>query len=103
MTSVALTTAVSGLNAAALQARTSAYNIANANTAKFNPLKVKNINEVANGRGAGVRATVVEVQGPNDLAANVVEFNQARVTYSANATVIRTIDEIAGTTVDLLA
>lgn len=103
MTSIALTTAVSGLNASALQAQTAAYNIVNTNTAGFSPQKVESTSHVAGGRGVGVSTNVMEVQGPNDLAANMISLNQASVTYSANATVIRTLDDIAGQTVNLLA
>ena len=103
MTSVAFVTAVSGLNASALRAQTAAYNIANANTADFKPLKVQTSTETANGQGVGVKADVIESQGPNDLISNVLDLNMASLTYSANATVIRTLDEISGTTVNLLA
>ena len=103
MTSVAFVTAVSGLSASALRAQTAAYNIANANTANFAPLKVQTSTQTANGQGVGVKADVIESQGPNDLASNIVDLNMASVAYSANATVIRTLDQIGRHTIDLLA
>ena len=103
MTSIALMTAVSGLNASALRAQTAAFNIANTNTSNFTPLKVQTSTQTANSRGVGVKANVIETQAPNDLASNLIDLNQASLTYSANATVIRTLDEISGATIDLLA
>lgn len=100
--SAGLTTAVSGLQTSALQARTAAYNIANVSTQDFAAKAVQQSSVVTNGQGAGVSAAVSD-RGTPDLASNLVSLNRASVTYAANATVVRTLEEISGETLDILA
>ena len=102
-----LTTALSGLDTSTLQISVSAFNVVNANTPGFQPLGVKTVTQVlgtqSTGQGtlAGVTAEVVQGTGSVDLAGEIVNQTLALNTYSANAAVISTADELIGTLLDI--
>jgi len=103
ISSVALSTAVSGLNASAQQLRVAAHNIVNADTEGFQAQAVKNVAQVANGAGVGVTTEIVSTNRDVDLARELVGVSLARVSYAANAKVIGSLEETLGTVLDISA
>lgn len=99
-----LSTAVSGLNASAQRVSVSAFNVVNANTPDFSPLRVQSTTQ-GGGQGTptGVKTEVTEGTGSVDLATEAVNQIQAAISYTANASLIQTADELAGTLLDLRA
>jgi len=87
--------AVSGLNAAAKKVLGAASNIANANVEGYTPVETKNSSQVAGNDGAGV-LTDFSYTGlpPVNVDEDVVNLLTASAAYKANASVIRTQDQI---------
>ncbi len=102
--SSALTTAVSGLNASAVQFKTAANNIVNAQTPNYEAKEVRTFSQAAGfdqgGTGSGVTTSIVE-GGHVDLASEFIMMTQAELSYSANAKVITVTEDLVGTLLDI--
>jgi len=96
----ALSAAVSGLHASQLQFRIAANNVVNANTETYEAKEVRTFSQIAGENQAGVSAAIVE-GGNVDLATEFVTMIQAKTSYSANAEVITTMDELIGSLLDI--
>lgn len=104
----ALSTAVSGLNASAVQFRIAANNIVNANTPNYQAKEVRTLSQIAGleqgNHGAavgGVTTTIVDGADVN-LASEFIDLTQAKISYTANAQVIATTEELVGSLLDVL-
>ena len=101
-----LSVAVSGLNASAERFSVAANNIVNANSDGYQALHATTVSQTAgSGPGAspgGVR-NVITQGGTVDLAHKIVDSIFARISYSANAQVIRTADQTLGQLLDIRA
>ncbi len=98
----ALSAAVSGLHASSHQFRVAANNVVNANSEDFKPQEVRYFSQIGNQSSGGVRTTTVETDSV-DLALEFITMTQAKITYSANAKVIATMEEIVGATLNITA
>jgi flagellar basal-body rod protein FlgC len=98
----ALTTAVSGLNNAALTYRVAAHNVVNVRTEGFKAQEVRPETQVT-GTATVVHSRVVETDRPADYAREAITMIQARISYSANAQVITSLGELSGTLLDIKA
>ncbi len=103
--SSALSSAVSGLaaNAAAVQAV--AVNVANANTPGYRAVRVRTSSVIVGAAGSspgGVQVTRVR-QGEVSLVREFTRLIQAEISYSANAQVVRTADDLASKIIDVVA
>jgi len=101
----ALAVAVSGLKANALRANVAAANIVNLNTPGFEGRRTRAVGVTTNGapaRDTGVRAEIIG-DGPVGLATEFTRLIEAEIAYRASAGVIRTAEEIARETIDLVA
>jgi flagellar hook-associated protein FlgK len=85
----AMTAAVSGLHNAALVYRTAAHNVVNVQSEGF--------------KAQEVRDRVVETDRPADYALEAVTMISARMSYSANAHVISSLDRMSGALLDITA
>ena len=95
-----ISTALSGMNAAAMHIGTSAHNIANAMTPGFRRQQVQ---QSAEPQG-GVRTTISTAALPGDaLAEDIVGQMAASVVYRANAQTLRTQRDLTGTLLDVMA
>ena len=104
--------AVSGLEAASRRADVAADNIVNANTPGFRPARVAAQAVVAGSGagpldgGSGVRAQVAAGSADSDpggtVATGFVELIRAETAFRAAAALVRTADQIAGETVDIV-
>ena len=109
----ALTSAVSGMEAASLRLDVAANNIANSSTPGFQPSEVA----LAATAGGGVSARVVPGQAPptiaglpaneqpsgTDLIQEMATVLEAPLGYAANARVVRAQDEATATLLDTFA
>ncbi len=100
--SSALSSAVSGLaaNAAAVQAI--AENVANVNTPGYRAVRVRTSSVVAGSSAGGVQATRVR-EGEVNLVRQFTRLIQAEISYTANAQVVRTADDITRKLIDVVA
>jgi flagellar hook protein FlgE len=94
------------LNAAATQVSAAANNVVNAHSEGYQPQEVRTASVAAGGGttqavAGGVLVRVQETAGEVDLAQEAARLIQAKTAYKANATVIRTLDEVARTGIDL--
>ena len=95
-----ISTALSGMNAAAMHIGTSGHNIANALTPGFRRQQVQ---QSAEPQG-GVRTTISTAALPGDaLAEDIVGQMAASVVYRANAQTLRTQRDLTGTLLDVMA
>jgi len=110
----ATNSAGSALRVEALRLQASAHNIANLQTAGFDPVQV----EAQSQPGGGVSARIVSSDRPNptvnldgqslttsntDLATELVNQMRASNAYKANVKTLQTADEMSGTALDLVA
>lgn len=102
--SSALSSAVSGLAANAASVQAVAGNIANANTPGYRAVRVRTSSVVTGGgySPGGVQVTSVR-QGEVDLAREFTRLIQAEISYTANAQVVRTADDLARKLIDVVA
>jgi len=103
--SAILSTAVSGLNANAKRAETSANNIANINTAGFKAAHVQTTSIVSDPNlagGSGVQAQTFIGDSPTNLVRDITRLIEAEASYKANAKVIRAADDLAKETLNIL-
>ena len=99
--SSALSIAQSGLQAAQLRLNGSAHNIANLDTPGF---KRETLQQQAMPASGGVPARTAQAARPGvALEAEAVEQITASYAFKANALVLRTADDMAGTLLDTLA
>jgi flagellar basal-body rod protein FlgC len=100
----ALSSAVSGLAANAASVQAVAENVANANTPGYRAVEVRASSAIAGGGASpgGVKFTRVR-QGEVDLARQFTRLIQAEISYSANAQVVRTADNLARKLIDVVA
>lgn len=100
----ALSTAISGLHANALQFRVAANNVVNANTPDYQAKEVRTFSQVAgdgqNNAVGGVTTSIVE-GGEVDLATEFISMIQAKISYTANAKVIESSEEMIGALLDI--
>ena len=89
--------ATSGLAAQRTRLQASASNIANINTADYQPLRVK-----INSGNTGVSTDVVPVEG-RSLIRDIVTMSTAVRAYEANISVLRSADQMAQNTIDILS
>ncbi|HPU20666.1 MAG TPA: flagellar basal body protein [Alicycliphilus sp.] len=96
-----LSIASSGLQAAQLRLNASAHNVANLNTPGF---KGQTVQQQAVPPTGGVQARTAQAARPGvALEAEAVEQITASYAFKANALVLRTADDMAGTLLDTLA
>lgn len=103
-----LSIAVSGLQAQSARAAEIANNVANVNTAGFNPADVLTISVQAGERGAGVQARRRESGGQGDggdanLARQFANLIETEIAYKANAKVVATASQTLGQFLDTVA
>ncbi len=112
----AMNTSLSAMNAFSTGVHGSAYNLANVNTAGFNPVAVHYASGPSSSSGTetGVRPVVSRpvsapaetgrVFGPSrtDVAREMVNLSVNQNAFDANAQVIRASDEMLGTLVDMI-
>ena len=99
----ALSTAVSGLHASAVQFRTAATNIVNSNTPNYEAKEVRSISQVAGSDQAntgGVTTTIIE-GGDVNLVSEYIDITQAKISYTANVKVVATTEELVGSLLDI--
>jgi len=99
----ALSTAVSGIQASAVQFRTAANNIVNANTPNYEAKEVRTLSQVAGsdqGHTGGVTTTIVD-GGDVSLVSEYINMTQAKLSYTANGKVIATTEELVGSLLDI--
>lgn len=93
---------VQALGALGVSLNSSANNIANMSTEGFRSSSV-NFADGAGGRGVEV-SSVTRSQTPGvDITRDMVNMMQVENSYAANATMIRTGDEITGTVLNMIA
>lgn len=101
-----LTTAASGLQANARKAENAANNIANVSTEGYKATRVS-LSTVTSGGGAtsgtAVEAQLIGTDQNVDMTSEIVMLKEAELAYRANASVIRTADEIAKETLRINA
>lgn len=99
-----LSVAVSGLNASAQRFNVAANNIVNANSEGYQALRVDAVSQTTGGgaTAGGVR-NVITQGGTVDIATEIVDSIFARISYSANAQVIRTAERTLGQLLDIRA
>ena len=101
-----LSVAVSGLNASAQRFNVAANNIVNANSEGYQALRVDAVSQTTGGgatAGAGGVRNVITQGGTVDIATEIVDSIFARISYSANAQVIRTAERTLGQLLDIRA
>ncbi|MAF46939.1 MAG: hypothetical protein QGH73_10505 [Rhodospirillales bacterium] len=98
----AMTSAVSGLHNAALVYRTAAHNVVNARSEGFKAQEVRSETRVA-GAATVVRGRVAPTDRPADYALEAVTMISARISYTANAHVISSLDRMSGALLDITA
>jgi flagellar basal-body rod protein FlgC len=106
----ALSTALSGMNAAQSELNATAHNIANAETPGFKAVRVDRVS--LSGGGVATRGSVDPAAGPVDgdgregsnvdLATESVNLVRAQALYTANAVVVKTADRMLGTLLDVV-
>ncbi len=98
-----LSTAVSGLHASALQYRISANNVVNANTPNYEAKEVRTLSQAAglDQTGTGGIVTSIVEGGDVDLAGEFINMIQAKISYTANAEVITTAEDMLGALLDI--
>ena len=87
-------------NAAAVQAV--AVNVANANTPGYRAVRVRTSSVVVGSSAGGVQVTRVR-QGEVNLVREFTRLIQAEISYTANAQVVRTADDLARKIIDVVA
>ncbi len=104
----ALSTAVSGLQASAVQISVAAHNVANLNSDGYKALEVKITSQVSGGSSGGrtfssgvVETKVLETDHPVDLAEEFINMTIAKISYAANAQVIRTLEDVTAIFLDI--
>ncbi len=102
--SSALSSAVSGLAANAASVQAVAENVANANTPGYRAVRVRTSSVIAGGGSSagGVQVTRVR-QGDVNLVREFSRLIQAEISYTANAQVVRTADDITHELIDVVA
>lgn len=100
--SSALSSAVSGLAANAASVQAVAENVANVNTPGYRAVRVRASSVIAGGDTGGVRVTRVR-QGGVDLARQFTQLIQAEISYTANAQVVRAVDDLARKVINVVA
>ncbi len=103
VTSVAFSSAVSGLHASARQFQVAAHNVVNANTEGFEAQAVQTVSRLSDGQAGGVSTQTVAGGGPVDYVREFVAMSSARNSYAANASVINTLDQTLGALFDITA
>ncbi len=99
----ALSTAVNGLHASAVQFRTAATNIVNSNTPNYEAKEVRSISQVAGSDQdniGGVTTTIIE-GGDVNLVSEYIDITQAKISYTANVKVVATTEELVGSLLDI--
>ena len=107
MLSSALNVARSGLAAEALRVQTAASNIANASSTDYVPKRVEQTSDGQTGTVKAVARPVANVSpaaaGPSvDLLRNVTTLAEAETAYMANLAVIKTVDEMTDSLLDII-
>ena len=100
----ALSTAVSGLQASAVQFGVAAHNVANLNSDGYKALEVQFTSSVPGGRtfSSGVVETkVLESDHGVNLAQEFINMTIAKISYAANAQVIRTLEDVTAIFLDI--
>ncbi len=104
--SSALSSAVSGLAANAASVQAVAENVANVNTPGYRAVRVLTSSIIA-GAGAGSSPGGVQVsrrrEGEVNLVRQFTRLIQAEISYTANAKVIRTADDLARKVINVVA
>ena len=108
----AMNNSLSAMNAFSTGVHGSAYNLANVNTAGFNPVAVHYASgpssssgtETGLSRPVSAPAETGRVFGPSrtDVAREMVNLSVNQNAFDANAQVIRASDEMLGTLVDMI-
>lgn len=102
-----LSTSTAGLQAASLRVQSAADNIVNINTEGYRASRVSQSTLVSGSSGVSaatsVNAQLIGSDQAPELATEVIRLIEAEVTYRANASVIRTTEDLARDTVDLIA
>jgi flagellar hook protein FlgE len=104
----ALSTAVSGLQASAVQFGVAAHNVANLNSDGYKALEVQVTSSVPGGTNNGrtfssgvVETKILESNHGVDLAQEYVNMTIAKISYTANAEVIRTLEDMTAIFLDI--
>lgn len=101
MSSISLSTALSGMSAANERLRASAHNVANLQTPGFRPQRIEQAAQAGQG---GVTTRVVQQQGAEVSAEReLVEQRDATYSYVANLRVLQTQVRAEGTLLDIRA
>ena len=102
--SSALSSAVSGLAANAAGVQAVAENVANANTPGYRAVRVRTSSVVTGAApsAGGVQVTRVR-QGEVNLVREFTRLIQAEISYTANAQVVRTADDLTHRLIDVVA
>lgn len=101
MSSISLSTALSGISAANERLRASAHNVANLQTAGFRPQRIEQATQAELG---GVSTRVMQQQGAEVSAEReLVEQRAATYSYVANLRVLQTQLRAEGSLLDIQA
>ena len=105
-----LSAAISGLNADSVRVNVAAHNIATARTADYQPLQVtaKTLttqqNTTTDYASGGVLVSVSPTLGEGvNMVREITNMMQAHVSYKANASLIRHVEDMAKTVIDIKA
>lgn len=102
----AISSGLSGLRSAQLSLDVSAHNIANANTAGFQPQSVQHLESASGGVTSAIASTQVAGQNNEsgtDLASETVNSLVYKHQFGLNAKVIQTADQNLGTLINIKA